>query len=157
MHFFCTIIGKFFEHHINKDFANFDKNNKENEGKMENLYLKWVNYKTNKKYVLGALCRDKENNKYYFKLNEDYLNKAKEAGFLTAILPFTDVNKIYESDTLFSMFKIRVPNIDNYNEEDIEALLEEVGLDEFDEFEFLKKTKGILMTDHFILEEDRDK
>ena len=42
------------------------------------------------------------------------------------------------------------------NEEDIEDLLEEVGMAEFDEFEFLKKTKGELATDHFIFEEERD-
>lgn len=124
--------------------------------KMENLYLKWVDYKTGKKYVLGALCRDKANNKYYFKLSEDFLNKAKEAGFSRATLPFSDVNRIYESDTLFAIFKIRVPNIEHFDEEDLEELLEEVGLEEYDEFEFLKKTKGELATDHFILEEERD-
>ena len=55
---------------------------------MENLYLKWIDYKTNKKYVIGALCRDSKNNKYYFKLNENYIDKAKEAGFTLAVLPF---------------------------------------------------------------------
>lgn len=123
---------------------------------MENLYLKWVDYKTNKKYVIGALCRDKENNKYYFKLSEDYLNKAKDAGFVTAILPFSDVNRIYESDILFPIFRVRVPNINNFDDEELEDLLEEIGLEEFDEFEFLRKTKGELATDYFILEEERD-
>lgn len=123
---------------------------------METLYLKWVDYKTNKKYVLGALCRDKKNKKYYFKLNEDYINKAKECGFSTAVLPFDNVNKIYESDILFPLFRIRVPKIENYNEEDLEMLLDEYDMKEFDEFEFLKKTKGELMTDYFILEEERD-
>ncbi len=123
---------------------------------MENLYLKWIDYKTNKKYVIGALCRDSKNNKYYFKLNENYIDKAKEAGFTLAVLPFSDVNRIYESDILFSVFKIRVPNVETMNEEDIEDLLEEVGMAEFDEFEFLKKTKGELATDHFIFEEERD-
>ena len=85
---------------------------------MENLYLKWVDYETNKKYVIGALCRDKKNNKYYFKLSEDYINKAKQCGFSTAILPFSDVNRIYESDTLFPLFKIRIPKIENYDDED---------------------------------------
>ena len=123
---------------------------------MEYLYLKWIDYKTNKKYVIGALCRDKEHNKYYFKLSEDYINKANEAGFSPITLPFTDLNKIYESDTLFSIFRIRVPNIANFDDEELETLLQEVGLEEFDEFEFLKKTKGKLETDYFILEEERD-
>ena len=123
---------------------------------MENLYFKWINYKSNKKYVIGALCRDKENSKYYFKLSENFLKRAEEAGFSTATIPFSDPNKIYESDTLFPIFRIRVPNISNFDEEELEDLLLEVGLEEFDEFEFLKKTKGILATDHFILEEERD-
>ncbi len=123
---------------------------------MENLYLKWIDYKTNKKYVLGALCRDKQNHKYYFKLSQDYLSKAKEAGFSVAVLPFTDVNKIYESDVLFALFRIRIPKIETYDDDDLQALLEEYDMTEFDEFEFLRKTKGRLMTDYFILEEERD-
>lgn len=123
---------------------------------MEYLYLKWIDYKTEKKYILGALCRDKKNNMYYFKLNEDYINKAKECGFSPAILPFSDVNKIYESNILFPLFRVRVPNIENYDDEDLEELLEEYDMEEYDEFEFLKKTKGKLMTDNFILEEEKE-
>ncbi|MBO5397888.1 MAG: hypothetical protein J6A36_03030 [Clostridia bacterium] len=122
---------------------------------MENLYLKWQDYKTNNKYVIGALCRDKENNKYYFKLNEDYVKKAEECGFVLATLPFSDFNKIYESDTLFPFFKIRIPKIEKMDEDDIKDLLEEFDMKEFDEFEFLRKTKGHVMIDNFILEEDR--
>lgn len=122
---------------------------------MENLYLKWQDYKTNNKYVIGALCRDKENNKYYFKLNEDYVKKAEECGFVLATLPFSDFNKIYESDTLFPFFKIRIPKIEKMDKDDIKDLLEEFDMKEFDEFEFLRKTKGHVMIDNFILEEDR--
>lgn len=122
---------------------------------MENLYLKWQDYKTNKKYVIGALCRDKENNKYYLKLNEEYIKKAEEDGFVMATLPFSDVNKIYESDVLFPFFKVRIPKIEKMDEDDLKELLEEFDMKEFDEFEFLKKTKGEVMIDNFILEEDR--
>ena len=120
---------------------------------MENLYLKWEDYKTGEKYVLGALCRDKANNKYYFKLNENYVKKAEQGNFSMAILPFSDVNKIYESDILFPFFRIRIPKIDKMDEDDIKELLEELDMKEFDEFEYLRKTKGKVMTDHFILEE----
>lgn len=123
---------------------------------MENLYLKWIDYKTNKKYTIGALCRDKQNRKYYFKLSEDYLNRAKKAGFSMSALPFSDINRIYESDILFPIFSTRVPNISNFSSEDLEDLLAELEMEEFDEFEFLKKTKGKLPTDYFILEEERD-
>lgn len=123
---------------------------------MENLYLKWVDYKTNEKHVIGALCRDKKNNKYYFKLNENYIKKAEECGFAPATIPFSDVNRIYESDVLFPFFRIRVPKIEKMDEDDIKDLLEEFDMEVFDEFEFLKKSKGEVMTDHFILEEDKD-
>ncbi len=122
---------------------------------MENLYLKWKDYKTDKKHIIGALCRDKENNKYYFKLNENYIKKAKECGFAVATLPFSNVNKIYESDVLFPFFRIRVPKVEKMDEDDIKELLEEYDMEVFDEFEFLKKSKGEMMTDHFILEEDK--
>ena len=103
----------------------------------------------------SALCRDKENNKYYFKLNENYIKKAKECGFAVATLPFSNVNKIYESDVLFPFFRIRVPKVEKMDEDDIKELLEEYDMEVFDEFEFLKKSKGEIMTDHFILEEDK--
>ena len=32
---------------------------------MEYLYLKWIDYKTDKKHLIGALFRDKEKGKYY--------------------------------------------------------------------------------------------
>lgn len=123
---------------------------------MECLYLKWVDYKTSNKYIIGALCRDKENKKYFFKLDADYMRKAEKSGFSPAVLPFSHVNKIYESETLFPMFRMRVPRIENMDKDELEELLEEVGLKEFDEFEFLKKTKGESVLDRFILEESRN-
>ncbi len=123
---------------------------------MENLYLKWVDYKTNKKYIVGALCFDRENHKYYFKINRDYIKKAEEAGFNMAFLPFPDKEDILESDTLFAFFKVRVPKVDKMDEETLQELLDEYGMKEFDEFEYLKKTKGDILTDDFVLEEEKD-
>ena len=119
---------------------------------MDTLQLKWVDYKTQNKYPIGTLSRDKENHKYYCQLEEKWINDAVEVGFSTATLPFSDVNKIYESEVLFPFFRRRVPNIENFDEDDLEILLEEVGLEEFDEFEFFRKTKGESPTDYFILE-----
>ena len=63
---------------------------------MEYLYLKWVDYKTNKKYLIGALFRDKEKSKYYFKLSKAHIEKAiGEKVFSKSILPFSDYDKIY--------------------------------------------------------------
>lgn len=123
---------------------------------MEYLYLKWIDYKTNKKYLIGALFRDKEKGKYYFKLSKAHIEKAlNEKVFSKAILPFSDYDKIYESDEIFAIFKIRLPKIEEYSKEEIDELLEDLEMNEYDEFEYLRKTKGILMTDKFIIEEEK--
>ena len=62
---------------------------------MEYLYLKWFDYKTNKKYLIGALFRDKEKRKYYFKSSRAHIEKAiKDGIYSSAILPFSDLDKI---------------------------------------------------------------
>ena len=73
---------------------------------MDFLYLKWVDEKTKEKYVIGALCKDRINNVYYFKLNEDYTNKAKKCGFSTSILPFDDVILISVYSSGIFIFKL---------------------------------------------------
>ena len=70
-------------------------------------------------------------------------------------MPFPDYNKIYESNQIFAIFKIRLPKIENYTKEELSDLLEELDMKEYDEFEYLRKTKGILMTDKFIIEEEK--
>lgn len=123
---------------------------------MEYLYLKWVNYQTNKKYIIGVIIRDKEKKKYYFKLSKKHIEKAiNEKAIAKSILPFPDCNKIYESNQIFAIFKIRLPKIENYTKEELSDLLEELDMKEYDEFEYLRKTKGILMTDKFIIEEEK--
>ncbi len=123
---------------------------------MEYLYLKWFDKETNKKHLIGALIRDKENKKYYFKLNQAYLEKAIEEKVISKqILPFADLGKIYESNQIFAIFKVRLPKIERFSEEELKDLLEELGMEEYDEFEYLRKTNGILMTDNYIIEEEK--
>lgn len=123
---------------------------------MEYLYLKWIDYKTNKKYLIGALFRDKEKGKYYFKLSRTHVEKAIEENIIAeAALPFSDYDRIYESDEMFAIFKIRLPKLERYSEDELKELLEELDMKEYDEFEYLKKTKGVLMTDRFIIEEEK--
>lgn len=123
---------------------------------MEYLYLKWFDYKTNKKYLIGALFRDKEKGKYYFKSSRVHIEKAiKEGIFSKAILPFSDIDKIYESDKIFAIFRIRLPKIENYSKEELKDLLEDLNMEEYDEFEYLRRTKGILLTDKFVVEEEK--
>lgn len=123
---------------------------------MEYLYLKWYDQNTNKKYFIGALFRDKEKGKYYFKLSKKHIEKAiNEKVFSIAVLPFSDFDKIYESNEIFAIFKIRLPKIDEYTAEELKELLDSLDMEEYDEFEYLRKTKGILMTDKFIVEEEK--
>ncbi len=123
---------------------------------MEYLYLKWIDYKTGKKYLIGALFRDKEKGKYYFKLSRAHIEKALEEGAINeTILPFSDYDRIYESDEIFAIFKIRLPKIEKYSEEELDELLKDLQMEEYDEFEYLRKTKGVLITDKFIIEEEK--
>lgn len=123
---------------------------------MEYLYLKWIDYKTNKKYLIGALFRDKEKGKYYFKLSKVHVEKAlKEKAISEIILPFSDYDKIYESDEIFAIFKIRLPKLDTYTNEELEELLKDLDMKEYDDFEYLRKTKGMLETDNFVIEEEK--
>lgn len=123
---------------------------------MEYLYLKWYDSNNNKKYLIGALFRDKEKGKYYFKLSKNHIEKAvSEKAFSKAILPFSDFDRIYESEEIFAIFKIRLPKIENYSKEELQELLDSLNMKEYDEFEYLRKTKGVLMTDKFIVEEEK--
>ena len=123
---------------------------------MEYLYLKWIDYKTNKKHLIGALFRDKEKSKYYFKLSKSHVEKAlKENAISEIILPFYDYDRIYESDEIFAIFKIRLPRLDKLLPEELEELLKDLDMTEYDEFEYLRKTKGILITDKYIVEEEK--
>jgi hypothetical protein len=123
---------------------------------MEYLYLKWIDYKTNKKYLIGALFRDKEKNKYYFKLSQNHIEKAIEENVISKqMLPFSDFDKIYESDEIFAIFKIRLPKIEKFSSEELRILLDDLEMKEYDEFEYLRKTNGILVTDNFIVEEEK--
>ena len=117
---------------------------------MEYLYLKWIDYDTNKKYVIGALY--KKYDKYYFKLIDGYSNLVKQIKIPSNVIPFKDKRKIYESKSLFPIFKERLPNIENYTEIELKELLKKYNLSSYDEFEILKVTEGKLKLDNFIIE-----
>ncbi len=117
---------------------------------MDYLYLKWFDYKTDKKYVIGALY--KRNGKYYFKLVKDYSKLVEKIDFPSNTIPFNNENKIYESKKLFSIFQVMLPDVNKLFEEELKELLKEYNLDTYDEFELLKATKGNLRVDNFSVE-----
>lgn len=117
------------------------------------LYLKWYDYKTEKKYILGILY--KKNDMYYFKLSDFQYDEAIKNGY-SGILPFTKKGEIYSSKSLFNVFKKRLPNIENLTKEQQKIILDEYGMKEYSEFEYLKKSKGVVATDNLILEDNKD-
>lgn len=110
------------------------------------LKLYWRDIKENT-YMLGKLY--KENDKYYFDIDEKELKKATHNG----CFGIGELNLLYThhaSDELFPFFKRRLPAKD---QEDIEKIMKELNIKEYDEMEILAKTKGILSTDRYYLEE----
>lgn len=108
------------------------------------LYWKDINKNT---YILGKLYRTNE--KYCFDIDEEELKKAAHHG----CFGIGEINLMYTnhvSDTLFSFFKRRIPSKEHIK---IKEILEELELEEYDEMELLAKTKGILDTDRYYLEE----
>ena len=108
------------------------------------LNLYWKDNKQNE-YMLGKLYR--KNGKYHFEINEEELKKATHKG----CFGIGELNLFYnhhESDKLFAFFKRRIPSA---NHENIEEILKELNMKEYDEMELLEKTKGILYTDRYYL------
>lgn len=109
------------------------------------LILKWQDINENI-YNLGVLY--KEDNIYHFDINKEDLKKAIQNGCFG--IGNMDLSKLsHTSKELFSFFKIRIPDLDNPNINDI---LKEYNLTEYDEMELLKATNGLLMTDRYFVD-----
>ncbi len=101
----------------------------------------------NNEYLLGKLY--KKENYYYFEINEDGLGMALRHGCF-GIGQINILEKINKSEELFDFFKNRIPSKDNPN---IDNFLRSIGLDEYDEYEILKRTGARLLTDRYFLKE----
>ena len=110
------------------------------------MKLFWSDADENK-YLLGRLY--KEEDYYYFEINEDGLKMALRQGCF-GIGKINILEKTNKSKELFDFFKNRIPKEDN---PDIESFLESIGLEEYNEFEILKRTGARLLTDRYFLKE----
>ena len=101
---------------------------------------------TNNKYFLGSLYKD--NGYYYFKVNQEgFLSAVSHGCFgIGTIDPSVEIHK---SKTLFSFFQNRIPSKEN---PDIKKILASLELDEYDEYEVLRRIHGRLLTDNYYLE-----
>ncbi|MFP7285775.1 HIRAN domain-containing protein [Shouchella clausii] len=105
------------------------------------LWLIWQNTDTRNKYHVGNLYCD--SNGYRFEYNLEKKSRNLEAAMDDGFLPLTnfpDVNRVYQSKTLFPAFSKRLPN---KRRPDYQQLLQKFGVDhEVSDMELLQVTKG---------------
>ena len=111
-----------------------------------NLELYWK--KGEDVFKLGILR--KEDDEFVFSINEDELKSAIKNGCM-GIGNFDLLKNEYRSNELFSFFKNRIPSEDNIN---IKEILAKYGLENYDEMQLLRHTRGELATDNYYLEEN---
>lgn len=103
------------------------------------IYLVWKEPITRRQYVVGKLSK---NGKYEFEY-EFEIKDALKQGF-KPLISLDDVQKKYESERLFTSFSSRVPD---RRRKDIGKILSKYGLNEYSEYELLKKSGGRLPID----------
>lgn len=102
--------------------------------------------KDGNKYILGTLY--KKDNYYYFEKNNEGLSSAMNHGCI-GIGNMDLTQDIVKSDKLFPFFKNRIPDINNPS---IINILKSYELDNYDEYELLKRSHGSLLTDKYYLD-----
>ncbi len=106
---------------------------------LDYIFVVWQDPKSRSKFVIGTLTR---NGHYEFTYGEE-LEQAKKCGF-TPLVAFPSFEKKYVEDTVFPTFSCRLPDA---KRKDINRILADYGLKEYDEFELLKKSGARLPTD----------
>lgn len=107
------------------------------------VYLVWTDVKTGNKYKVAMLY--KENETYYFKYILENVKEAQKDGF-ELLVAFPQINATYENPHLFAVFGARLPD---KRRPEIKEILSTYGLEEYDEFELLKRSGAKLPTDKF--------
>ena len=104
------------------------------------LYLIWKDPETRRNYTIGKLSRGE---KYRFEYCEE-AGQAEEAGW-KLLGAFPDY-QVYESESMFPVFSSRLPD---RKRRDIKRILGKYGLDEYDEFELLRRSGARLPIDTY--------
>jgi len=103
------------------------------------IYLIWKEPNTRRNYIVGQLSK---NGQYEFSYGHE-VKEAIDNGF-ELLIPFGDINKVYKSDMLFPAFSSRLPD---KKRRGIEKILLKYELQEYDEFELLKRSGARLPID----------
>ncbi len=106
------------------------------------IYLVWKDPKTREQILIGQLSK---NGQYEFQYDFD-IKKAIDKGF-KCLIAFDDIKTKYTSNRLFPTFSSRIPD---RRRKDINEILDKYGLDNYDEYELLKKSGGILPIDDLV-------
>ena len=82
-----------------------------------------------------------------------YSSNYKKIEPFVPIFPFIDRNRIYLSHSLFEVFSARLPSPRRI---DIAEILSKYGLQEYDQFDLLSKSHGILPIDNLEFYSERE-
>ncbi|MEC0131515.1 HIRAN domain-containing protein [Paenibacillus odorifer] len=107
------------------------------------LLINWKGPKTKSNYAVGQLS--KVEGKYIFQYNKKVVDEAENEGF-SLFVGFSDIDVVYESDKLFSIFERRIPD---KNRSDFKKFMEAFKDDLSDDlqWDYLRYMKGNLATD----------
>ncbi|SDB84432.1 HIRAN domain-containing protein [Pelagirhabdus alkalitolerans] len=114
----------------------------------EKLLVSWKGPKSKQNFFVGLLSKnyDSEGLNYKFIYNKEIVQQAKEEGFVPFV-GLRDLNKVYYSDKLFSVFERRLPS---ENRHIFKKFINDYQLSNSDtvKWEYLKITKGRTATDN---------
>jgi len=103
------------------------------------LLLVWKEPKTRRNYIIGELAK---NGQFEFSYGYE-VQKAIEEGF-ELLISFPEINKLYKSEQLFSVFASRLPDP---KRKGIEAILRKYSLTQYNAYELLKNSGARLPID----------
>jgi hypothetical protein len=108
----------------------------------DTVWMIWKNDQ-GEPFKVGELSKRSE--KYYFKYDIEGVKKAEVFGF--SPLPYLPrIDAEYFREELFRSFSERLPW---HGKKDVNSILKEYNLEEYDAFELLKKSGGKTSTDKF--------
>lgn len=109
----------------------------------DSVYLYWNNKENSQSYKIAELY--KYDNKYYFRYILENVKIALKDGF-KLLVAFPNINATYESQNLFASFASRLPD---KRRPEIKEILKTYKLEDYNEFELLKRSGAKLPTDNY--------